>query len=280
MKSRLVTLTANAVALVLAIALSAGVALAEDKPLNVGGTDDNKSAVTGVGKFKGRVVKPKEISMTSDGKCVAGRKEAATRELYVWGDKFEDGTVALQNVFVYVSKGAENVKFTTPKDEVLMDQVGCMYTPHVQACMTNQPVVIKNSDNTLHNVNCQAKKNTPFNIGQPVKGMKTTKKYSKAEMAIALKCEVHAWMNAYLHVMEHPFYAITQKDGSFTLKGLPDGEYDLAVWHEFDKFTPQKATMKVTLKDGKPDKALEAWKRGLDRFPENEALIDQLEVAE
>jgi hypothetical protein len=70
-------------------------------------------------------------------------------------------------------------------------------------------------------------------------------------MAIPVKCDVHPWMNAYIHVLDHPYFAVTQQDGTFEIKGLPPGDYEVSVWHEFPKFTPDKASVPVKVEAGK-----------------------------
>ena len=105
---------------------------------------------------------------------------------------------------------------------------------------------IRNNDSTLHNVNAQPKVNKKFNIAQPVKGMKTVKTFDKPELAIPFKCNVHPWMAAFGHVVEHPFFGVTDANGAFTLKDLPAGTYTLEAWHE--KFGAKSQS--VTVADG------------------------------
>ena len=90
-----------------------------------------------------------------------------------------------------------------------------------------QKLEIVNSDPTLHNVNCQPKANKKFNIAQPVKGMKTAKTFDQPEIGISFKCNVHPWMVAYAGVFNHPFYAVTDESGAFSIQGLPGGTYTI-----------------------------------------------------
>jgi hypothetical protein len=91
---------------------------------------------------------------------------------------------------------------------------------------------VKNSDPVLHNINAQPTKNPGFNFGQPVKGMETKKSFPNPEVMIPVKCDVHPWMRSYIGVQAHPYAAVTGEDGSFSLKGLPPGTYELEAWHE------------------------------------------------
>ncbi len=202
--------------------------------------------IKGVVKFEGRQAKRKPIRMSADQFCAKAHKgKPARNERYVFGDND-----TLVNVFVWVSKGLEGKDFPTPDQPAVLDQVGCVYVPHVSGVMVNQPLDILNSDNTLHNVKMNSSNNGSFNEGMPVKGMVINKKMAKPEMAVPFKCDVHPWMGAYVHVMEHPFFAVTGGDGSFEISGLPAGEYEVSVWHEFKKFAPDNETTSVTVADG------------------------------
>ncbi len=88
-------------------------------------------------------------------------------------------------------------------------------------------------------------------MGQPVQGQVLTLSFPKVEHGVFIKCDVHAWMSAYVHVLDHPFHAVTGEDGTFEIKGLPPGEYELTVWHAYRRFAPDKERKKVVVKAGK-----------------------------
>lgn len=161
----------------------------------------------------------------------------------------------LQNVLVWVSSGIDAKQYKPPTKPLEIDQRGCEYLPHVAACVAGQPVKIWNNDATLHNVQGIAKLNPSWNDGMPLKGMFLDKKLSKPELGIMLKCSVHPWMTAYLHVLPHSFFAITGEPGTFEITGLPPGEYELSVWHEFKRFVADKPTIKVRVEAGKTSEA-------------------------
>lgn len=219
---------------------------ANDTPLHVGGIDQPGATIKGLVKFEGRQAKRKRIRMSADAYCdQAHTGSPALNERYLFG---ENDT--LVNVFVWVSKGLEGKSFPTPAASAKIDQVGCLYVPHVSGAVVNQELQILNSDNTLHNVKMNSANNGSFNEGMPVKGMVINKKLAKPEIGIPFKCDVHPWMGAYLHVVEHPFFAVTGQDGTFEIKGLPAGEYEISVWHEFDKFGPDQAILSVSVDQG------------------------------
>lgn len=140
----------------------------------------------------------------------------------------EDGGV--QHTFLYV-KNAPEGDYPLPGDAAVLDQVGCMYTPHVLGMRAGQPLNVKNSDETTHNIRSFAKVNKPFNISQPTPGVRE-RQFPKPEMAVKIKCDFHPWMTAYVFAMAHPFYAVTDENGHFSIDGLPDGDYTLVAWHE------------------------------------------------
>jgi plastocyanin len=176
--------------------------------------------------FEGTAPAPHAIRMDSDPNC-ASQASGATDETVVLGN---NGT--LQNVFVYVKDGLGNLRFPVPSAPAVLDQKGCRYVPHVLGAQVGQPLEVRNSDATLHNVHAVPETNQEFNTGQPIQGMKHTHTFTTKEVMVPFKCDVHGWMRAYIGVLDHPFYAVTGADGSFTLKGLPPGTYTVEAWHE------------------------------------------------
>ncbi len=225
---------------------------AEDNPnppLDKGGTDQAGGTVKGVIKFDGAKKKTKPIRMNADPVCATKNEGHVIRpETYVFGKND-----TLTNVLVWVSKGLEGKTFE-PKGKRVIDQRGCMYVPHVQAVMVGQELEIRSSDPTLHNIKMGSKKNGNFNISIPGGGAPKKQIFKNEEIGtLNFKCDVHPWMAAKIHVLKHPFYAITQKNGTFEIKGLPPGDYEVSVKHEFDKFKPKEKTMKVSVKEGETE---------------------------
>jgi hypothetical protein len=185
------------------------------------------SAITGRVRFAGQTPTPQRIRMAADPACEALHAEpVTTRDVLV----NEDGT--LRNVFVYIKEGPVARPHPAPREPVVLDQVGCLYSPRVQGMLTGQPLLIRNSDETLHNVNAMPRVNPAFNIGQPRKSMETTRTFPRPEVMIPFKCDVHPWMSAYIGVLEHPYFAVTGQDGAFAFRNLPAGRYVVEAWHE------------------------------------------------
>ena len=139
---------------------------------------------------------------------------------------------SLQNVFLYVKQGLGDRTFPAPSTPVTLDQVGCRYTPHVFGVQVGQPVEIVNSDNTIHNVHAVPTVNPEFNFTQPTKGRRDTRTFSKPEIMVPFRCDVHRWMNSYAGVVAHPYFAVSGEDGRYEIEGLPAGTFTIEAWHE------------------------------------------------
>ena len=194
--------------------------------------------------FTGQAPAAEKIKADADPKCKVLHPDGITID-----EVIVNANSTLRNVFVYVKDGLAGKTFEAPKTPVVFDQLGCQYNPRVFGIQVNQPLEILNSDDTLHNVHALAANNTQFNLGMPIKGMKIKKTFSKPEVMIKIKCEVHPWMRAYAGVVDHPFYAVPGDEGSAQIKDLPPGEYTLEAWHE--KYGAQ--TQKITVTDQNQD---------------------------
>ena len=156
----------------------------------------------------------------------------------------------LENVFVYIKDGLGNkYLFDVPTEPVKIDQRGCHYVPHVLGLRTTQPLNVVNSDDTMHTVHGMPEANREFNFGQVVAGMKNAVTFNVPEVMIPFKCDVHAWMNAYIGVLDHPYFAVTGGGGKFELRTIPPGTYTIEAWHE--KLGRQTQSVTLAAKDSK-----------------------------
>ena len=154
---------------------------------------------------------------------------------------------AVQNAFVYVSGGLpEGYSYATPSEAVVLDQEGCMYTPRVLGAQVGQTIRIENSDHFQHNVNAGPELNRGFNESTPNLDDYLEKSFRVVETMISVKCDVHTWMQAWIGVLDHPYYATTDASGAFSISGLPAGEYTVTAWHE----TLGEQQMQVTVAEG------------------------------
>ena len=195
------------------------------------------ATVTGSVRFEGTAPSAEKVKMAADPVCAQQHAEVVYTE-----DVVVNANGTLKNVVVYVKSGLQSSSLP-PSTPVVLDQQGCWYTPHVFAIQAGQPLEIVNSDQTLHNINAKPTANTPFNLAQPTQGSKSTKRFTKAEVGIPFKCNVHPWMHAYAVVTDSPFSGVTGADGDFSISGLPAGTYILEAWHE--KYGAQTQTVTV-----------------------------------
>ncbi len=194
--------------------------------------------ITGHVKLDGPAPKAAVIKMTAEPFCAGAHPTPVYAQDVVTG---EGG--ALQNVIVYVKDGLGNRTFAAPKEPVQIDQKGCMYDPHAVAMMAGQELQVANSDKTTHNIHPLPKGNREWNESQPPGASPIIKEFARPEAAFPVKCNVHPWMKAYIAVFSHPYFAVTGKDGTFTLKNLPPGTYTIEAWQEKYGAVSQQVTI-------------------------------------
>jgi hypothetical protein len=147
----------------------------------------------------------------------------------------------VKNAIITLENIHEGKKF--PEEEPVLDQRGCVYSPHVLIIPSGSQMEITNSDPILHNVHVYDVEDglkTLFNIAQPLKGQRTPIKPSlfKHDGLFVATCDAgHPWMNSYVMVAGHPYYAISDADGKFVIDQIPTGTYSLLMWHEGIKVT-------------------------------------------
>lgn len=177
-------------------------------------------------EYHGPVPTPRALDMRSAPPCAAAHVDL----VYDQPVRVNDGR--LENAVVWISAGLGAHAFPVPETPVIIDQKGCIYDPHVAAVMVGQPVEFWNSDPEPHNVHGHPTVVEPWNFMMPRKGLTRRMTFSREEVAIAVGCDVHPWMRAYLAVIAHPYFGVTPAGGAVTLERVPPGEYMVAAWHE------------------------------------------------
>ncbi|HEV7375038.1 MAG TPA: carboxypeptidase regulatory-like domain-containing protein [Pyrinomonadaceae bacterium] len=196
----------------------------------------DEGSITGKVTLNGDAPAPQKIDMAQDANCASKNPNAVTETLVA-----KDGK--LQYVFVYIKDGtlADGKKITdytfkTPDSEVVLDQNGCHYVPHVIGMQPNQKLKVTNSDPTGHNIHAlpaKDKGNEEWNESQPSGAPPIVDKtFKRSEILVPVKCNQHPWMKAYIGVVKHPFFAVSKEDGTFEIKGVPPGTYTVAAWQE------------------------------------------------
>ena len=205
-------------------------------------------SLSGRVNFQGKAPKKKTLKMDADPVCGSSHKQPPYRQSFIINDEGY-----LKNVMVYL----KNVKYdgNAPKEQAVIDQQGCIYSPHVQGMMAGQELLIKNSDATLHNIHGLPKINSEFNFAMPKVVKEKVIKIDKPEQHIYIKCDVHPWMKSYVSVFEHPFFAVTDESGNYKIQNIPAGEYEVIAWQEKfkDKKTKEWKTLSKTVTIGEGD---------------------------
>jgi hypothetical protein len=188
---------------------------------------DPATAATVMGKvsFTGTAPSAPAINMSAEPECKGLHSGAVHPEVYAVSDGM------LGNVFVWVKSGLQGA-FRPPDTAVQLDQKGCIYSPHVLAVQTNQNLEVTNSDPMTHNVHPLPTVNREWNKSQTPGAPPIDYKFPRQEIMLPVKCNIHPWMRSYISVVDHPFFAVSGADGSFTIKGLPPGTYTIEAIHE------------------------------------------------
>ena len=177
------------------------------------------------------------IRMGADPNCLkinAGKRVVQEAVL-----KAADG--GLGNAFVHVQ--GTFPQSSAPSTSVVIDQQGCVYHPRIQGARVGQTLEVKNSDQTLHNVHAMTTKSNTFNTGQPQAGMVFKFQLKAEEVMLHIKCDVHSWMTGYVGVVSHPYFAVTDATGAFTIANVPAGKHTIQVWQE--QYGPLTQTVDV-----------------------------------
>jgi len=201
----------------------------------------NAASIKGTVDYAGPKKSRKDLEMNSDPVCDSAHKNKPGKPLKE--DFILDENNNLKNVIVWIKNADFQGELSA--DAVTIDQIGCMYTPHVNVVTTGQKVLIKNSDKTLHNVNSKSKINESFNSAQPAGVPDIEKTFPSAEDPFYIKCDVHPWMKAWVMVTDHPYFAVTDGNGNFEINNVPPGEYELGFWHERLSNLPKKKFIQV-----------------------------------
>ena len=191
------------------------------------GSVSNGGTITGTVKFEGEVPAMKKLEITKN------------PEVCGLTDKFDESVVVgegngLKNTIIYlmdISSGAGFPKGAKVKYE--FDQKGCHFNPHVRLLPVGQRMTMLNPDKIMHNVHIFSRENPAFNKSQPGSRRKMpVKAVKKAEGPVAVKCDVHGWMKAWIAYIPHPYFAVSDENGGYKLENVPPGTYKLGYWHE------------------------------------------------
>jgi carboxypeptidase family protein len=196
------------------------------------------ASISGIVTLAGPPPALRPIDMSAAPACVQMNPSPVASPVVIVG---ENG--ALANVVIYVKDGLQNYRFDAPNDPVVLDQRACMYSPHVVALMTGQPLEIRNEDPTMHDVHPLSLRNRQWHASQPAGAAALKTAFARPELAIPMLCSAHPWMQSFIFAFDHPYFAVTSTTGQFELRNLPPGTYTIEAWHEKYKTLDQTVTL-------------------------------------
>ncbi|MFO1093726.1 MAG: M56 family metallopeptidase [Planctomycetaceae bacterium] len=147
----------------------------------------------------------------------------------------------IANICLYLVTAPKSIhpdQLASTAKEVVFDQAGCRFTPHLLVVRTDQTVLVKNGDSILHNIKTNPRRNSPQNLvlrANERKGVPLPSQMTRSELTggpFEVNSDFHPHMRAHWLVADHPYVAVTDADGKFTIKNLPAGEHTFRVWHE------------------------------------------------
>lgn len=194
--------------------------------------------ISGTVAFEGTPPRRNKLDMGADQLCVSKNPNPVLAE-----DPAVNSNGTLPNAFVYIKDITGT--FKPPSQSVVFDQRNCVYVPHVLGVMVGQELQITSSDATTHNIHFMPKANRDWNKSQPPGALPLSLRFSSPEIMIPVHCNEHPWMSAHIGVTSNPFYAVTGTDGSFTIQGVPVGDYSLSSWSAFFGTQDQKVTVRA-----------------------------------
>jgi plastocyanin len=184
-------------------------------------------SIAGTIRYTGKRPPQRAIDMSSEPACVkAHRGKAYDESLMV------SPGGGLANAFIYIKSGLEGKRFDASALPVTIDQSGCWFHPRVLGIQAGQPFEVVNSDPVTHNIHPMAQINREWNHSQGAGDPPLQRRFLKPEIMVPVKCNIHSWMHAYIGVVDNPYYAVSDRNGAFSIGNLPPGTYTVGVWQE------------------------------------------------
>ena len=191
-------------------------------------TGADAAVLEGVVDFAGKPPAARSVPVERDPVCSAVFPGGVATDQPV----VVDASGGLANVFVVLTAGVDaSAVPAKPPEPVVLDQKACRFLPRVVGVRAGQPIRVGNGDDTLHNVRAEASTNRQFNVGL-APGNSVERVFGAAERMVRLHCHVHRWMTAWVGVVDHPFFAVSDAAGRFRIENVPPGRYEVEAWHE------------------------------------------------
>jgi plastocyanin len=189
-----------------------------------GETVAESGTLAGTVTYSGTVPAAKELQISKDQE-ICGKEPHYDESLIVAASK------GIKNVVVSIANISKGGDLKSLGTDFSLRQTGCVFSPHVQLVPVGVPLKVFNNDGILHNIHTYSERNPSFNVAQP-KFLKKIERTFNAAERVSMKCDVHGWMNAFIVVVDHPYHAVTDANGQYTITGVPAGSYQVEFWHE------------------------------------------------
>jgi hypothetical protein len=184
----------------------------------------NGGTITGQVTFSGEVPKLDPLAVPKDAEFCG---QTLPSEALAVSPK----TKGVKNTLLYLEQVARGKDFRSVQP--LLDNAKCLMTPHVIGMVKGTDLAIKNSDPLLHNMHAAADGATVFNLALPIQGQTIKRRVRVRKPGVVrVTCDSHPHMGAYLLVLDHPYFAVTDENGAFAMADVPPGKYKLTIWHE------------------------------------------------
>ena len=150
----------------------------------------------------------------------------------------------LQNAVVWLESPSLKTIAPVGADQALVID-NCDLSPRVVLLSPQSLLEISSKDSILFQIRSKGQKNPKQVRPLPPNLQKVSFRFREPEI-VPISCDLHPWMKAFIVVMSHPFYRITNTVGDAKFPKVPYGEYDLYLWHEI--FGQKKWANKVSIK--------------------------------
>jgi len=204
-----------------ASAESASEAPIERAPIDPSATGSLRIVV----ELEGEAPPPRELDI--------GREPACDHGTPVYSEFVVVADGKLAGALVRITSGHEGwIAPAPPETPTVLTQRGCVYRPHVLGVQVGAQLLVENEDDLLHNVHVAARKNNRSNQVQTAGAAALEFEFRRPELSIPIQCDIHPWMGAWVHVVDHPWFAVSDATGVARIEGLPPGQYQVEVLHE------------------------------------------------
>jgi hypothetical protein len=182
----------------------------------------NGGSIEGIVEFVGTAPADPMLTLTSETKYCGDTLPA---KKYLIKDR------QIENVIVSIT----GIKVGKPfhGGAVTVTSQNCEFIPHVAIGFKGNKITMKTEDSVFHtfDVHISTGGKELYHVALPEKGSSVTKSLTKAGL-LELSCYVHPWQHAYVYVFDHPYAAVTDEKGRFTISNIPPGTYAIEAWHE------------------------------------------------